>query len=90
MVNLALNLLIIILRPNIQISQTYKNTDLSEFLPFYTEDIESSLIKPRKTKKKRNILDTRQHRRIKKRKKLTKQQMLVNILPFFEEIGITG
>ena len=51
MVNLALNLLIIILRPNIQISQTYKNTDLSEFLPFYTEDIESSLIKPRKTKK---------------------------------------
>ena len=73
-------------------STNYKNTDLLKFQPFSTEKIETSTRKPREKKKdakKHKSANNRQHRKIKKRKRLTKRQILENILPFFENIAIT-
>ena len=72
-----------------------KNTDLLTFLPFYTSEIQKSIKKPRIKKeviKKPKISNKELSQALlfhpKKTKKLTKRQILENILPFFEDIGI--
>ena len=75
--------------------QNYKNTDLLKFLPFYTSKIQKSIKKPRIKKeviKKLKISNKELSQALpfhpEKTKKLTKRQILENILPFFEEISI--
>ena len=72
-----------------------KNTDLLTFLPFYASEIQKSIKKPRIKKeviKKPKISNKELSQALlfhpKKTKKLTKRQILENILPFFEDIGI--
>ena len=67
-------------------SNDYADKSLLEYLPFYTDEVE---ISKRKFKKKRNTIQSRRHRRTKKRKYLTRRQILEDILPFFEDIRIT-
>ena len=74
--------------------QNYKNTDLLKFLPFYTSEIQKSIKKPRIKKeiiKKPKISNKELSQALpfhpKKTKKLTKRQILQNILPFPETVG---
>ena len=46
-------------------------------------------ISKRKPKEKRNTFQSRRRRRTKKHKNVTRRQVLEDILPFFEDIGIT-
>ena len=67
-------------------SNDYVDRSLLEYLPFHTDEVE---ISKRKPKKKRNTIQSRRRRRIKKHKNPTRRQILEDILPFFEDIGIT-
>ena len=74
----------------------YKNTDFSKFLPFYSSEIQKSIKKPQIKKeviKQPKIINKELSQALpfhpKKTKKLIKRQILENILPFFENIGIT-
>ena len=74
----------------------YKNTDLLKYLPFYTSEIQKSIKKPRIKKeviKQPKISNKELSQALpfhpKKTKKLIKRQILENILPFFEDVGIT-
>ena len=76
--------------------QNYKNTNLLKFLSFYTSEIQKSIKKPRIKKEviKKPKISNKELSQIlpfhpKRTKKLTKWQILENILPFFEDIRIT-
>ena len=76
--------------------QNYKNTDLLKVFPFCTSEIQKSIKKPRIKKeviKKPKISNKELSQALpfhpEKTKKLTKRQILENILPFFEEISVT-
>ena len=81
-------------------AQKYKNKDLLKIQPFYSEEIKTVIKKKRKTKiftKKPKELTIKQlsdvlafpPKKSKKPKRLTKYQILTNILPFHETTGIS-
>ena len=73
----------------------YKNTDLLKIQPFYTSEIQ----KKKKIRVKKNVIKKPKvtNKQLsqalsfhpKETRKLTKQQILENILPYFEELAIT-
>ena len=73
-----------------KMGQNYKNTDLLKFLLFYTSEIQKSIKK--EVIKKRKISNKELSQALlfhpKKTKKVTKRQILENIFPLFEDIGI--
>ena len=81
-------------------STEYKKKDLLKFQPFYTTEIKKNKRKKRKTKKSIKNPKKLSNKELsqalpyypkkpKKPKRLTKRQMLQNILPFPETVGIS-
>ena len=80
-------------------STNHKNKDLLKFQPFYASEIKTAEKKTRKTKvftKKPKLINKQlsqalpfQPKRTKKPTRLTKQQILQNILPLPEAIGVS-
>ena len=78
-------------------STNHKNKDLLKFQPFYASEIKNTEKKTRKTKvftKKPKLINNQlsqalpfQPKKTKKPTRLTKRQILQNILPFSEAIG---
>ena len=80
-------------------STNHKNKDLLKFQPFYASEIKNTEKKPRKTKvftKKPKLINNQlsqalpfQPKKTKKPTRVTKRQILQNILPFPEAIGVS-